>query len=97
MIFGYLSVLLIPIFDIADWEVFFVYLTIPLSVDLHNSLIIYSNDTNSLPIKKWYHFPFEEWNDIKENRSTSFMFRMYQARNLMIYFSIILGITIWFN
>ena len=98
LILGYLSVLLIPIFDIADWEVFLTALTIPLAVDLYQSLILYGNDNTSVPqAKKWYHFPFEAWADIKANRSQPFMFRMYQARNLMIYFSIILGITIWFN
>ena len=93
---GYCSVILLPIFDIADWEVFLTALTIPLAVDLYNSMKLYSKNPNSVPItKKWYHFPFEEWEDIKENRSQTFMYRMYQARNLMIYFSIILGTTIW--
>ncbi len=92
---GYLSVFLIPVFDIADWEVFFVFLTIPLAIDLIESLKLYSKDKDSVPEKKWYHFPFEEWKDIKENRSQPFMFRMYQARNLMIYFSAILALMLW--
>ena len=97
VIMGYLSLFLIPIFDIADWQVFFVFLTIPLAVDLHNSLLKYADDKNFIPEKKWYHFPFEGWTDIKENRSESFMFRMYQARNLMIYSSVILSLALWFS
>lgn len=94
---GYLSVFLIPVFDIADWEVFLVYLTIPLAYDLFKSLKSYAKDTNNIPVKKWFHFPFEAWDDIKTNRSETFMFRMYQARNLMIYFSVILAVSLWFN
>ena len=94
---AYLSVFLIPIFDIADWEVFFTLLTIPLALDLSKSLKMYSEDKTQIPEKKWFHFPFEDWDDIEKNRSQAFMFRMYQARNLMIYSSIILAVTIWFS
>lgn len=97
LILGYLSVLLIPIFDICDWEVFFVFITIPLALDLVSSLKLYSEDTGLIPEKKWYHFPFEAWSDIKENRSETFMFRMYQARNLMVYFAVILSLILWFS
>lgn len=97
MLFGYLSVFLVGIFDIADWEIFITYLTIPLAIDLFESLNLYSENILSLPNKKWYHFPFEDWDDIKTNRSEPFMFRMYQARNLMIYFSILLAISIYFD
>lgn len=97
LILGYLSVFLLGIFDIADWEMFFTYITIPLAVNLIASLNLYIVSPEKIPDKQWYHFPFEDWNDIKENRSEVFMFRMYQARNLMIYFSIILAITLYFD
>ena len=76
---------------------FFTYITIPLAVNLIASLNLYIDSPEKIPDKQWYHFPFEDWNDIKENRSEVFMFRMYQARNLMIYFSIILAITLYFD
>ena len=76
---------------------FITYLTIPLAIDLFESLNLYSENILSVPNKKWYHFPFEDWDDIKTNRSEPFMFRMYQARNLMIYFSILLAISIYFD
>ena len=88
---GYITVFLLPIFDIADWEVLFVYLTIPLSVDLIHSMKMYVQDKEAIPEKKWYHFPFEDWEDVAENRSQAFMFRMYQARNIMIYVSVIIS------
>lgn len=94
---GYLSVILIPVFDISDWEIFLVFLTVPLAIDLITSLKKYSENNLSVPGKKWYHFPFEAWSDIKENRSEVFMFRMYQARNLMIYCSIIITAALWLS
>jgi 1,4-dihydroxy-2-naphthoate octaprenyltransferase len=69
-------------------------LTIPLSIDLIKSNLLYIKNPEILPVKHWYHFPFEEWNDIKKNRSLGFMFRMYQARNLMIYTSILIIFSI---
>ena len=94
---GYLSVILIPIFDIANWEIFFVFLTIPLAADLMESLKEYSENNKFVPEKKWYHFPFEAWSDIQENRSEIFMFRMYQARNLMIYAAMIISLSLWIS
>ena len=69
-------------------------LSLPFAIDLIKSEYLFVNNSNKLPQKKWYHFPFEQWEDIKSNRSTIFMFRMYQARNLMIYTSILLTIGI---
>ncbi|MCM1266143.1 MAG: prenyltransferase, partial [Candidatus Gastranaerophilales bacterium] len=97
LILGYLSVFLVGIFDIADWEIFLTFITIPLAVDLIKSLNLYIDNNEDLPEKKWFHFPFEDWDDIKENRSVIFMFRMYQARNLMIYFAILLAISVYFD
>jgi len=97
LIAGYLSVFVIGIFDIADWEIFLTYLTIPLALDLIQSLELYNDNPSSAPERKFFHFPFEAWDDIKENRSTPFMFRMYQARNLMMYFSLLLAVCIYFG
>jgi len=91
--FGYISLLFLPIFNICNWRVLFGYMTMPLAIDLINSLKSYSKNNKSVPEKKWYHFPFEYWKEIEENRSPVFMFRMYQARNLMIYVSLIISIS----
>lgn len=96
LILAYLSPILLCIFDIADWQVFFVWLTIPLAIDLYNSMTAYSCNPESIPEKKWFHFPMEKYNFYKERGEIAFMSRMFQARNLMIYFSLILiiGITL---
>lgn len=91
---GYIAIGTLPILKITDWKVLIVLLTVPYAFDLMSSMELYSK--NIIPEKKWYHFPFEDWEDIIENRSVSFMFRMYQARNLMIYVSTLsAGALLW--
>ena len=69
-------------------------LTLPLAIDLLISDYKFAKDSSYLPKKHWYHFPFEEFEEIKQNRSVIYMFRMYQARNLMIYTSILMVVWI---
>ncbi len=69
-------------------------LTLPLAIDLLISDYKFAKDSSYLPKKHWYHFPFEEFEEIKQNRSVIYMFRMYQARNLMIYTSILMIVWI---
>lgn len=90
MVAGYLSSPILCVFDILDWQVFFVYLTIPLAIDLYKSLVDFSNNPEQAPQRKWYHFPMENLQAFEKRNEDSFMFRMFQARNLMIYFSLLL-------
>jgi 1,4-dihydroxy-2-naphthoate octaprenyltransferase len=90
LIAAYLAPILLCIFDISDWQVLLTFLTIPLAVDLYKSMADYSADTDSVPEKKWFHFPMENMKHIEEIHAESFMIRMYQSRNLMMYFSLLL-------
>lgn len=94
LISAYVSVIFLCIFDILDWQVFLVYLTIPLAMDLYCSMSEYSCNPESTPARKWYHFPMENYDKLKEHGEIGFMMRMYQSRNLMIYFSLLLTISI---
>lgn len=97
LIASYFSVIFLCIFDIADWQVFLTFLTIPLAVDLYKSLSMYAMNKNEEPERKWYHYPMENLAKLQESGESSFMFRMYQSRNLMIYFSLFLIIGIIFS
>ena len=94
---AYLSPILICIFNILDWQIFAVWLTIPLAKDLYSSMKEYSINPSSIPKKKWYHFPMENIEHIKKLDAEAFMIRMYQSRNLMIYYSLILTVSIFFG
>ena len=94
LILAYISVVFICIFDIADWQVFLTFLSIPFAIDLYKSLEMFSENPESVQERKWYHFPMENWKRLEEKNETSFMMRMYQSRNLMIYFSLFLSLGI---
>lgn len=91
---GYLSTILLYKYNLSNYKIFFIILTIPLAIDLIKSVSLYITSPADLPPKRWYHFPFEYWRDIQENRSVNFMFRMYQARNLMIYNSLFIFLSV---
>ena len=94
LILAYLSIVLICVFDIADWQVFLSWITLPLAVDLFKSMKDYSIDSGSVPEHKWYHFPMENMKRIEKMGAESFMIRMYQSRNLQIYFAIFIAVGI---
>lgn len=94
LVLAYLSPVLLCIFDILDWQVFFVYLTLPLAVDLYKSMAEFSCNPEKTPKRKLYHFPMEGLSKFEERGEAAFMMRMYQSRNLMIYYSLLLTIAI---
>ena len=97
LISAYLSVIFLCIPDIVDWQVFLTFITIPLAIDLYKSLFMFSENPEAVPERKWYHFPMENWNKLEEQNEISFMMRMYQSRNLMIYFSLFMTLGIIFS
>lgn len=94
IILAYISPLILCILDITDWQVLLSWLTIPLALDLYKSMVDYSVNSDSIPKHKWYHFPMEEMRG-----APSFMIRMYQARNLSIYYTLLLviGLVLSYN
>jgi len=91
---GYFFVFLCVIFDVLNWQAFLSYFTFVLVLDLYNSMLEYFNNKDSVPVIHWYNFPFEHQRELIESNRASFMFRLYQARNLMIYFSIFYVLSI---
>lgn len=96
LIMAYIAPVFLCIFDILDWQVFLVYLTIPLAVDLYKSMSEFTCNPESLPEQKWYHFPMENWDKLVERQEAGFMMRMYQSRNLMVYYTLffVIGIVL---
>lgn len=94
LILAYLSIILMCVFDILDWQAFLTYITIPLAVDLYKSLKEFSCNPSDMPERRWYHFPMENMEMFAQRGEAAFMVRMYQSRNLMIYFSLFLVLGI---
>lgn len=67
--------------------------TFPLVVELIFSMLLFNQDKNFVPTKRFWHFPFENWKIIEQQGLDSFRFRMYQARNIMIYTSLLICVA----
>lgn len=89
IVLAYTTPVLLCVFDILNWQVFLVLLTLPLAIDLYKSMREFSINPESIPQHKWYHFPMENMMG-----APAFMTRMYQSRNLMIYYSLIMSLAI---
>lgn len=94
---AYASVTLTAIARIGSWEIFLTLGTIPLAINLLDSMKIFIIDNKEIPQRKAYEGPMENWDEIMNEGSAAFMLRMYQARNLMICFSLIFGIALLFK
>lgn len=95
LILAYISLFGICIFDISNWQVLLALFTIPLAIDLFKSMTDYSLDNKSIPLHKWFHFPMENMERIEKLKAESFMIRMYQSRNLMMYFALLLTVGLF--
>ena len=94
ILFAYSAPIILCILDIADWQVLLCWLTIPLAIDLYNSMVDYTVNSESIPEHKWFHFPMEDMRG-----ASNFMIRMYQSRNLTIYYTLlfVLGLVLSYN
>ena len=93
LILVYLSLFLVYL-SINTIGIFITLITIPMAINLISSMKLYIDDKTKLPKRRFYEGPMENWDIILNEGSASFMIRMYQARNLMIFFSIIYSATL---
>lgn len=94
LIAAYSSLFFLCILDVLDWQILLTLLSIPLALDLYESMKEYTENPNFVPRHKWYHFPMENLKKLDNTEDAAFMIRIYQARNLMMYFSILFTIGI---
>lgn len=87
MILGYISIIPV-VFLTRNYYYLITYLTIPYSIQLYGAIYSYNVDKSSLPQTCFLNFPLE-------NISTpAFHHRLFLARNLMVYFSLLIAIAI---
>ena len=94
ILFAYSAPIILCVLDIADWQVLLCWLTIPLAIDLYKSMVDYTVNSESIPEHRWFHFPMEDMRG-----ASNFMIRMYQSRNLTIYYTLlfVLGLVLSYN
>lgn len=69
-------------------------ITIPLAIMLFVLVKMYNNNPQFLPAIKWWYHPLDNWDKVKREGTESFYLRLYQARNLMVWFSVLMLIAI---
>jgi len=79
---------------ISNYYLFATFLTIPLAVSLYSHLKTYNSDKTNMPKIHWWNYPLDNWKYILKEGNETFYFRFFQARNLMMYFSLLLCIAI---
>src|SRR5574344_23263 len=62
------------------------FVTIPLVIDLYNSLRIYNEDKTILPKVHFWNYPLDNWQEKKNSQSAPFYLRFFYARNIMTFF-----------
>lgn len=74
----------------GNYSLFWTYLTMPLALKLYGYMKSYNEDKTTLPEVHWYNYPLDNWKCLKKEPVAPFYFRLFQARNIMIYFCLIL-------
>ena len=69
-------------------------ITVPLVFQLYNSVKDFYRDSSNVPILRWWNFPMGNVQKMRDNGTASFYFRLYFARNIMIWFSIFMIVAI---
>lgn len=94
-LFGYFMIGLLAI-KTNCYALCLTYLTMPLAGFLYGYMKSYNADKTSLPSAKWYNYPLDNWSCLKSEPAAPFYFRLFQARNLMVYFCLILIVVMLF-
>ncbi len=70
-------------------------MTIPLAIMLFVLVKMYNNNPKWLPAIKWWYYPLDNWDKVKQEGTESFYLRLYQARNLMVWFALLMLIAVF--
>ena len=84
-IIGYLSVILLSVKS-QNYLYLISLLTLPLVVELFELLKLYNEDKTILPYAQPWHYPLENWEQVKQTPNASFFLRFMFARNISTWF-----------
>ena len=69
------------------------FLAVPLIFLLYKSLEVYNQDKILVPEVKWWNYPLGNWAHIEQEGTQSFYLRLYLARNITTYFTVLVCIA----
>ena len=88
---GYLMCVMLA-FRSNNFYLLLPFLTIPVAVETYRYTKAFQKD--AIPVVRWWNLPFENQEYFKSEGSFSFYFTLFQARNLMMEFCILMCIAI---
>lgn len=92
---GYLAVTLFALMS-HMYLLFVSYITIPLVVLLYKTMKVYIEDKTLVPQIHWWNYPLGNWEHIEQEGTQSFYLRLYLARNINTWFTLILCLSFLF-
>ena len=92
-IIGYSSVTTLAI-KTGNYFYMLTLLTLPMVVDLFKLLKIYNENKETIPNAKSWHYPLENWNNVKQTPNASFFLRFMFARNITTWFMLCVCFTL---
>lgn len=69
------------------------FLAVPLIFLLYKSLEVYNQDKSLVPEVQWWNYPLGNWAHIEQEGTQSFYLRLYLARNITTYFTVLVCIA----
>lgn len=90
---GYMMCFSLALFGKNLWYILPV-ITCPFAIMLYVLLKLYNNDKSFVPEIHWWYYPLDNWDAVEKEGTESFYLRLYQARNLMIWFSLLMLVAI---
>ena len=82
---GYFSIIILSVKTQNYWYLLSL-LTLPLVVELFELLKLYNEDKTILPYAQPWHYPLENWEQVKQTSNASFFLRFMFARNISTWF-----------
>lgn len=99
LVFYLLSYILLGGLAVKTGNYFYLlpYLTLPMIIDLYNSMKLFNNDNKNLPKIYFWHYPLDNWKVVKKTPDAPFYFRFFYSRNITTLFMILacLGILLY--
>lgn len=69
-------------------------ITLPLSLTVYKSVRMYYEDKTNLSEVRWWYYPLDNWEKIKNTNTAGFYLRLFITRNLMIWVSLIFAVAL---
>jgi len=90
---GYLFAAIFGIIENINY-IGLVLFTLPLLLSLGENLKKYSKDKTSIPKVRWWNYPLGNWEILCQNGTAPFYFNLLTARNLAVWFSLLICIAL---